>query len=106
MKFEVNISERADNDLRDIFLYIAVDLHSPVNAERQVNRLLKEIKSLDEMPERYRRYDEEPWLNRGLRKMPVDNYVVLYLSDLENKTIQIVRVVYGGRDVSEQLRKM
>lgn len=68
MKSEVNLFGRADTDLRVIFLYIAVDLHSPENAERQLNHLWKEIKSLDEMPERYRRYDEEPWLSRGLRR--------------------------------------
>lgn len=106
MKFQVYLTERADNDLRNIFLYIAVDLHSPENAKKQLSRLWERIKSLDEMPERYRRYEEEPWLSRGLHILPVDHYVVLYIPDLENKTVQIVRVMYGGRDISEQLNNM
>lgn len=106
MKFEVELSERADYDLRDIFLYIAIDLCSPENAEKQLSRLWKEIKSLDKLPERHRPYDEEPWLNRGFRIFPVDNYNVLYTVDTDKKIVQIVRVIYSGRDISEQIRKL
>lgn len=35
MKFEVELAEKADRDLRNIFFYIAVDLSAPENAERQ-----------------------------------------------------------------------
>ena len=56
MKFEVELAEKADRDLRNIFFYIAVDLSAPENAERQINRLWDAILSLDELPERYRRY--------------------------------------------------
>ena len=52
MKFEVELTEKADRDLRNIFLYIAVDLSAPENAERQINRLCDAILSLDELPER------------------------------------------------------
>ena len=42
MKFEVELAEKADRDLRNIFFYIAVDLSAPENAERQINRLRSE----------------------------------------------------------------
>lgn len=54
MQFEVELTERADRDLRNIFLYIAVDLNAPENAERQINRLWDAILSLDELPETIR----------------------------------------------------
>ena len=57
MKFEVELAEKADRDLRNIFFYIAVDLSAPENAERQINRLWDAILSIDELPERYRRYE-------------------------------------------------
>lgn len=46
MQFEVELTERADRDLRNIFLYIAVDLNAPENVERQINRLWDAILSL------------------------------------------------------------
>ena len=52
MKFEVELSEKADRDLRNIFFYIAIDLCAPDAAEKQVNRLWDAMRSLDELPDR------------------------------------------------------
>ena len=106
MKFEVELTERADRDFRNIFLYIASDLSSPENAEKQINRLWNAIFSLDELPERYRCYEDEPWYSRGMRVLPIDNFVILYIPYLEEKVVRIVTVMYGGRDISEQLKKI
>ena len=81
MIYEVEVSEQADSDLRGIFEYISFELQSPENAIGQLDRLEEQILSLDTMPERYRKYEKEPWKSRGLRVLPVDNYVVLYIPD-------------------------
>jgi toxin ParE1/3/4 len=57
------------------------------------------------MPERFRAYEREPWHSRGLRIMPVDNYCVLYIPDIEKAIVTIIRVMYGGRDIEAQLKK-
>lgn len=106
MKFAVEISEKADRDLRNIFLYIAIDLCAPETAEKQIKRLWDAMRSLDELPERYCRYEEEPWRSRGMRVLPVDNYVILYIPDLEEKIVRIASIIYSGRDISEQLNQI
>ena len=63
MIYEVEVSQQADSDLRGIFEYIAFELQSPKNASGQLDRLEKQILSLNTMPERYRRYEKEPWNN-------------------------------------------
>ncbi len=59
--------------------------------------------SLESMPKRFRMYDREPWRSRGLRILPVDNYVVLYLPDEKAHVVTIIRIMYGGRDINSQL---
>ncbi len=103
MIYEVEVSEQADSDLREIFEYIAFELQSPENASGQLDRLEEQILSLDTMPERYRKYEKEPWKSRGLRVLPVDNYVVLYISDSDKMVVTILRVMYDGRDIINQL---
>jgi toxin ParE1/3/4 len=103
MIFEVEISAQADNDLRNIYEYIAYELRSPKNAKGQLERLENSILSLEQMPERFRLYEEEPWYSRGLRIMPVDNYCVLYFPDIENTVVTIIRVMYCARDIETQL---
>ncbi|WP_143357511.1 type II toxin-antitoxin system RelE/ParE family toxin [Erysipelatoclostridium sp. An173] len=52
MIFNVVTSIQAEEDLRGIFEYIAFEFLSPENAEKQLERLERQILSLDEMPER------------------------------------------------------
>lgn len=103
MSYTVNITDAADNDLRAIFAYIAFELQSYQNAVGQLARLESEILSLSEMPERYRRCDKEPWRSRGLRRMAVDNYCVFYIPDNDARTVEIIRVMYGGRDIDRRM---
>ena len=103
MIFNVVISMQAQEDLRGIFEYIAFELLSPENAEKQLERLERQILSLDEMPERFPRYGKEPWHSRGLRFVAVDNYIVFYLPDVEEQVVTILRVMHSGRNIEEQL---
>ena len=67
MIYEVELSEQADSDLRGIFEYIAFELQALENASGQLERLEEQILSLDTIPERYRKYEKEPWKSRGFR---------------------------------------
>ena len=103
MIYKVEVSEQADSDLRGIFEYIAFELQSPENASGQLDCLEEQILSLDMMPERYGKYEKEPWKSRGLRVLPVDNYAVLYIPDSNKKVVTILRVMYAERDIDNQL---
>lgn len=103
ISYSVEISEQAAKDLNGIFEYIAYELRSVQSAAGQLSRLEKGILSLDQMPERFRRYRKEPWHGRGLRMMPIDNFCVFYIPDIDRKIVSIVRVMYGGRNMEAEL---
>lgn len=103
--YTIDITNQADADLRALFTYIAEDLQAPENAKGQLDRLEEAICKLDQMPERHRRYEKEPWRTRNLRVMPVDNFVVFYTIDDETHTVTIIRVMYGGRDIEQELNR-
>lgn len=42
------------------------------------------------MPERFRKYEKEPWHSRGLHIIPVDNYCVLYIPDMEKAVVSVI----------------
>ena len=79
MIFNVVYTSEARQDLRDIYEYIAYELLVPEIAYGQVDRIMKAARSLEQMPMRYRLYEEEPWHSQGLRFLPVDNYLIFYL---------------------------
>lgn len=106
MKYKIILTKQADTDLRGIYEYIAFTLLEPEIAARQLDRIEKGILSLDEMPERFKVFEKEPWYSRGLRQMPVDNFIVFYISKAEDETVTVIRVMYGGRDIDKQLKNI
>lgn len=103
MKWTVFYTNTAEQDLRSIYEYIANTLCAPDTAKNLTRQIMDEISSLDEMPNRYAKYDKEPWKDRGLRFFSVKNYVIFYLPNEETKTVYIIRIMYGGRDIEKQL---
>lgn len=104
MIYEVVTTRQANVDLREVYEYIAFELLSPDNAAGQLDRLEKNIMDLSEFPEKFRQYEKEPWHSKGLRVMPVDNYMVFYIPDKDTAIVTVIRVMYRGRDVDNQLR--
>ena len=105
MIYQVILSDAANRDLRNIFEYIFYELKAPQSASVMLDKLEKAVLSLEEMPNRHRIIEREPWLSRKVRLMPVGNYVVIYFVDDNKYEVNIMRIIYGGRDIDAELRK-
>ena len=105
MIYQVNLSNAANHDLRNIFEYIFYELKAPQSASGMLDKLEKAVLSLEEMPNRHKVIEREPWLSRKVRLMPVGNYVVIYFVDDNKYEVNIMRIIYGGRDIDAELRK-
>ncbi|MCD7847341.1 MAG: type II toxin-antitoxin system RelE/ParE family toxin [Oscillospiraceae bacterium] len=106
MKFKIIYSVQAKRDLRDIHTYIEYGLLEPETAKNVSRKITQRIRSLDKMPMRFRLYDEEPLRSRGLRVLPVDKYLVFYIPDEDEMTVEIAAIIYGGRDIGKQLEEI
>ena len=105
MIYQVILSDAANRDLRNIFEYIFYELKAPQSASGMLDKLEKSVLSLEEMPNRHKVIEREPWLSRKVRLMPVGNYVVIYFVDDNKYEVNIMRIIYGGRDIDAELRK-
>lgn len=103
MSFEIFYTQKALTNLESIYSYIADDLQAPENAKRTTTEILNGVDSLTNMPSRNPLYDKEPWRSMGMRKLIVKNYIIFYLTNLDDNKIIIIRVVYGKRDISKVL---
>ena len=105
MSFTVVFTDRARIDLRNIYTYIAFTLQSRLNADRQLARIEKEIMSLSEIPERYKRVPLDLGITDDVRMVSVDHYTVIYRVGKKPDTVQILRILYGGRDFASALKE-
>lgn len=97
--YPILYTNNAIKDLRDIYDYISIDLKSPDVAAVQIKRILNEIRSLSLFPKMFKTVEWEPWSNSGMHQMPVDNFIVFYIADDIKMSVQIIRVIYGKRDI-------
>ncbi|MCL2020404.1 MAG: type II toxin-antitoxin system RelE/ParE family toxin [Oscillospiraceae bacterium] len=104
MKWTVDYTEDAERDLDNIYEYIANVRLESAAASRVVKELMEAADSLDFMPLRYPSYPDEPWKSKGLRILYKHKYAILYYPDESAGIISILRIIYGGRDVSEELK--
>lgn len=104
-QWKIVYTKYAERDLPDIYEYIAFSLLEPETANKQARRILESAAKLDAMPHRFSLYEREPRYSKGLRALPVDNYLVFYLAIEPLKTVAVIRIMYGGRDIDAQLRQ-
>ena len=97
--WRVVVADAAENDLREIFEYIAFVLLSPEIAQRQLSRIMDGIQRLGTFPERHPVFDNEMVHGLGIRRLNADNYAVFYTVSKSEKTVTILRVIFGGRDI-------
>jgi toxin ParE1/3/4 len=102
--WKVVYTEQAEQDLREIYEYIAFPLLEPEIGKNQIRRIMVAVAGLNQMPLRHRLYDKEPWYSKGLRVLPIDNYLAFYLPVETHKTVAVIRIMYGGRSIEAQLR--
>lgn len=103
-EYSIIYSQEAINDIDSIYAYIAFQLLEPNTAKNQVNRIRNTIHSLTFMPLRNQTVDFEPWKSAGIRRLLINRFVVFYFVDATAITVNIVRVVYGGKNIGNIIK--
>ena len=97
MTYRVEYTEIARDDLYLIGDYLR-DHAGEAMAERFIRRLIAKADSLSFMPERYREREE---LQPGLHAVLVEKYLLFYR--INNRTVSIIRVLHGARDITAEM---
>ena len=105
MNWTVDFTDEAKAELRSIYKYIHDVLLEPQTALAQIKRIKQATDALDQFPFRYRIYDQEPWRSMGFRILPVDNYLVFYVPDESRNVVEIIHIIYGGRNIKALLNQ-
>lgn len=94
---KIRITRGAEADLAEIWTYVAED--SVENADGFVEKVEHTIKTLQRSPYAGRLRDE---LGSGVRSFSLGRYLVFYR--VEKKSVDILRVLHGARDIGSIFR--
>ncbi len=101
MTYKIVISKEAAEDIDDIVFYMVSELSNPSAAKAFLDDVEKSYHNIIEKPAMYGLCNDYRLRNDGYRKIVIKNYLILYRINEDDKTVIIVRVVYGGRNYSE-----
>ncbi len=99
--YTINITDEALEDMEEIYNYIAYVLRSPETAQKQYDRIADAIFKLEELPERIKVLESACMQDKGLRRLLVDNYSVLY--SIDENCVNITNVLYSASDIAHRL---
>lgn len=92
-RFRVEIAQSAEEDLEEIWTYIAQD--NPEAASRLVLNLEEKVQTLEQFPQRCPPIPEGEFLGRRYRHLILDRYRVIFR--ISQKTVFVLRIVHGSR---------
>ena len=97
-KYKIQFSKDARKDLIDIYCYIKYNLQEPNIAKKLVKKIREEVYKLEDNPTIYAIIKDEIIKKRKIRKIKVNNYIVFYRLEENNKIVEIVRIMYRRRN--------
>lgn len=105
-KFEYCLTKRAESDLEGIVSYIIVELTNQQAATDFLDKLQDNIEEARNFPESGSLVQNEFLQVENVRRKLVGNYILYYLTNVEEKVIYILCIVYGKRDMDEIFKKL
>ena len=96
--YKVNVTEPAENDLRDIARYISSQLNAQTTALNMVEAIKEAIAKLETGALIHPFVRDDRLAAMGYRPLVVKNYIVFYIADEREKTVDVDRILYGRRD--------
>jgi plasmid stabilization system protein ParE len=97
-KYRIDISEPAENDLRDIIRYIFAQLSAPVTAQKMMDIVEEAIANLAVMPQKCPPVTDKRLARIGYRKLIVKNYIIFFTVNEEIKVVDVERILFARRN--------
>lgn len=94
--YSMKFTPKAQDDLDEIYGYISTKLFDDIATENLMDNIENNIMRLANFPLSSSFVMDEPLKSRGYHKLVVDNYIVFYLVNDEEKQVAIMRILYGA----------
>ncbi len=103
-KYSYKFTEKAAKDLDEILKYIKQALFNPPAASMFADKIFKSIDNIRNFPLSGMLVENDFLLNKKIRRIVIDNYIMYYLADEKKQEITIVRIVYGKKNLEDIYR--
>ncbi len=96
-RYRLNISTVFLEDVEKIYNYISVELVAVIAADNLLKLIKRVLENLEYYPFMGNEFQRKAFGNMSYRKINVNNYLIFYFINENNKEINIMRMIYGAR---------
>ena len=103
MEYNIQLTLEFIDEVDEICDYISENLKEKIASARLRQKIMNRILLLEQSPRMFAKIEKNDKLERQYRRIPVDNYVILYTIDEENKIVYIAHIYYSRRNYIDNL---
>ncbi|WP_286944955.1 type II toxin-antitoxin system RelE/ParE family toxin [Acetobacterium sp. UBA5834] len=96
--YNIEISEPAENDLRDMIHYISSQLSSLMTTTNMMDIIEEGLLGLADLPQKCPAVRDDRLAAMGYRKLLIKNNVAFFTIVEHSKVVNIERILYARRD--------
>ncbi len=100
-KYLINTTDIFEEELENIFYYIAFVLNEPNIAKKLYKKIKMKILSLEYLPQRYTNINS--YNNKSIRKMIIDNFIIIYKIEQNLKQVYILHIFHCTQNYFNQI---
>ena len=104
MKYSLNITDIAEEDILSTVRYITNVLKNSIAANNLLDEIERHEKILEDTPGIYPFVHDEYLAGKGLKYAAIKNFLLFYTIDKKSKIVTIIRFLYKRRDWANILR--
>ena len=97
-QYEVEFTEESIEEISEIYEYISKKLLADEAIKKLLQKMKKSILNLSYMPYLHMKIGKTDRLKREYHRIVVNNFIVLYTIDEENKKVFIAHIYYSKRN--------
>lgn len=98
MEYRVKLTDQFLDEFEEICDYISNKLKNIDASNRLREKVIYNILLLENSPRMCTEIEKADRIERQYRRLVVNNYVILYTIDEEEKIVYIAHIYYGGRN--------
>jgi len=98
MTYKIRITKPAQNEMHEIYFYIAEQLRNPIAAKRLISQIDDAIQSLKQNPKRFPQVSDAYLASKGYHRIVVKNHLVFFIVREKEQVVSVMRILYGRRD--------
>ena len=96
--YKLRFSKLYNEDVDLSYNYIKNKLEAPMAADNLIREILEKLNKIKENPNIRSLVQDKYLASMGYRSIKVKNYIILYIINNDNKTINVVRFLYNKRN--------